>query len=232
MTKLSETLTAQEHVWVYRLRQRIVLERIVLTVGSPREKLKAKQFLDAMEQANPELFEDIDMHAPELLEDDGPQTPELFDESEYSRPSGRKTALKLPKDILWEDRVIRRAAREYRDLFHPCENIFKNALKGLQYLNRLHPDLFTRARVLAIEQRNQILTCDIYCKCNCTTMEDRQPATSFKITDRGRFRNVSKRIITARQAHVSSGDIGQNGQNDGLFFLNRIGEVAPEMLES
>jgi|GEM_PF-2412164 hypothetical protein len=229
MTKLSETLTAQEYVWAYRLRQRIVLERIVLTVGNPRERRKAKQFLEAMEQANPELFEDIDLQTPELLQDIEPQTPELFDASEYSRARGRKTALKLPKDIMWEDRTIRRAAREYRELFHPCENLFRNALKGLQYLHRLHPELFTRARVLAIEQRNQILTSDIYCQCDCATQEDRQPADSFKISDRGRFRNVSMRITHAMQATVSS---GVNGQIDWQFFLNRIRDVAPEMLEA
>jgi hypothetical protein len=227
MSRLSETLTAQEHVWVYRLRQRIVLERIVLTVGSPREKLKAKQFLDAMEQANPELLKDIDLHAPELLEDDGPLTPELFDESEYSRPRGRMTALKLPKDLIWEDRVIRRAAREYRELFHPCEKLFRNALKGLQYLHRLHPELFTRARVLSVEQRNRILTAELYCPCDCATKEDRQPADSFKTTDRGRFRTVSKRIDAAK--HQGSAD---GCKDDGQFFLDRIRDIAPEMLES
>ncbi len=226
MTKLFEKLTAHEYVWVYRIRQRIALERIILTVGAFHEKHRAKQFLEAMEQANPELFEDIDLHAPELLEDLGHNTPELFDESEYSKAKGRKTALKLPRDIRWEERIIRRAASEYRDLFHPCENHFNNAMKGLKYLNNLHPELFARARVQAVEQRDQILTFDIYCKCDCTTKEERQPADAFKITNRGRFKNASKRVTNAKQT------LGDSRQSDWQFFLDRIREVAPEMLES
>jgi hypothetical protein len=229
MTKLSEKLTAYESVWVYRLRQRIALERIILTVGNSKEQHQAKKFLEAMEQANPELFEDIELCIPELLDDNEPGTLELFDEREYSQARGRKVALKLPRDIRWEDRVIRRAAREYRELFHPCENLFKNAMKGLQYLNNLHPELFARAKALAIEQRDQILTFEIYCKCNCTPHEDLQPAETFRITDRGRFKNASRRIAHARQVLAGPGD---SRQGNWQFFLDRIGEVAPEMLES
>ena len=227
MLKPSEKLTAREFVWEHRLRQRITLERIILTVGNSEEKSRAKQFLEAMEKANPNLLEGIDHYTPELLEDIDYHDPELFDNSEYSKAKGRKTALKLPKDILWEDRIIRRAVREYGDLFHPCEISFNNAIKGLQYLNNLLPELFARARVQAIEQRDQILTFEIYCKCNCTTKEDRQPADSFKITNRGRFKNVSKRITCAKQTLESHGD---SSQSDWQFFLDRVGEVAPEML--
>ena len=238
MSKPSEKLTAREFVWEHRLRQRITFEQIILMVGNPKEKYRAKQFLEAMEKANPklledidhltpELLEDIDHLTPELLEDIGPLTPELFDDSEYSKAKGRKTALKLPQDILWEERIIRRAIRDYRDLFHPCDNLFNNAMKGLGYLNNLHPKLFVRARDQAIEQRDQILTCDIYCKCDCTTTENRQPADSFKITNRGRFEKVSKRITYARQTLEG---IGDHRQGDWQFFLDRIGEVAPEML--
>ena len=229
MPKLSENLTAYESVWVYRLRQRIVLERIILTVGNSREKQRAKKFLEAMEQANPELFEDIDLYTPELLENIEPDTLELFDESEYAKAKGRKTAFKLPKDIRWEDRIIRRAAREYRDLFHPCENLFSNAMKGLQYLYNLHPDLFARARALAIEQRDQVLTCDLDCKCNCINREDRQPAESFSLTNHGRFKNISQRIVSARQ---SLSNMEGKRQGHWQFLLDRIGEVAHEMLES
>ncbi len=229
MTRPSEKFTAREYVWVYRIRQRIIFEQIIMMVGNPKEKQRAKQFLEAMEQANPELFEDIDHYTPELLEDNEQHTPELFDESEYSKAKGRKTALKLPKDIRWEDRIVRRSVREYRDLFHPCEKIFNNAMLGLQYLNNLHPELFVKAKVQAIEQRDQILTFEIYCKCNCTTKEDSQPADSFKITNRGRFKNASKRITHAKKILESTGD---SSQSDWQFFLNRIREVAPEMLES
>lgn len=227
MSKPSEKLTAREFVWEHRLRQRITFERIILTVGNHKEKHRAKQFLEAMEKANPELFEDIEHCIPKLFEDIEHHIPELFDDSEYSKAKGRKTALKLPKDILWEDRIIRRAVREYRDLFHPCETSFNNAMKGLLYLNNLLPELFARARAQAIEQRDQILTFEIYCKCDCTTKEDRQPADSFKITNRGRFKNASKRITGAKQTLESTGD---NSQSDWQFFLDRIREVAPEML--
>ncbi len=227
MLKPTEKLTAREFVWEHRLRQRITFERIILTVGNPKEKYRAKQFLEAMEKANPELLEDIEHHIPELLEDIDNHIPELFDDREYSKAKGRKTALKLPKDILWEDRIIRRAVREYRDIFHPCEIFFNNAMKGLQYLHNLLPELFARARVQAIEQRDQILTFDIYCKCGCTTKEDRQPADSFKITNQGRLKNTSKRITCVRQALEGSGG---NSQSDWQFFLDRINEVAPEML--
>ncbi len=97
MSKPSEKLTAREFIWEHRLRQRITLERIILTVGNPKEKYRAKQFLEAMEKANPKLLlEDIDHHTPELLEDIDHHTSELFDDSEYSKAKGRKTALKLP----------------------------------------------------------------------------------------------------------------------------------------
>jgi hypothetical protein len=180
-----------------------------------------------MEKANPNLLEGIDHYTPEFLEEIDYHAPELFDDSEYSKAKGRKTALKLPKDILWEDRIIRRAVREYRDLFHPCEISFNDAMKGLLYLNNLLPELFARARVQAIEQRDQILTFEIHCKCDCTTNEDRQPADLFKITNRGRFKNVSKRITYAKQTLKSTGD---RSQSDWRFFLDRIREVSPEML--
>jgi hypothetical protein len=227
MSKLSEKLTAREFVWEHKLRQRITLERIIVTVGNAKEKSQAIQFLEAMEKANPELLEGIDHYTPELLEDIDYHAPELFDESEYSKAKGHKTALALPKDILWEERIIRRAVREYRDLFHPCEKLFKNAMKGLQYLNNLLPELFAKARVQAAEQRDQILTFEIYCTCDCTVKEDRQPADSFKITNQGRFEKVTKRITCARQTLESTDD---SRQSDWQFFLDRLGEVAPEML--
>jgi len=224
MTKPTETLTARESVWTYRIRQKIALERIVLTVGNPKEKYRAKQFLEAMEHASPELLEDFEQYTFELL--DHP-TPELFDESEYSKAKGRKTALKLPKDIVWEEKIISRAVREYTELFHPCMNIFNNAMKGLQYLSNLHPELFVRARAQAIEQRDQVLTLEIYCKCGCTTPENRQPTDSFKIANQGRFESVSKRIAYAKQTiEVPDG----NSQGAWQFFLDRIREIAPEML--
>lgn len=228
MTKPAEKLTAREFVWVHRIRQRMALERIILSIGNPKEKYKAKQFLEAMEQAYPELLEDIDLLTAEFLEDTNQLTPELFDDSEYSKAKGRKTALKLPQDILWEEKIIRRAVREYRDLFHPCENFFNNAMKGLQYLGNLHPELFVRARDQAIMQREQILTFEIYCKCDCTDPENRQPADSFKFTSRGRFENVSKRITSARQTPEGTVD---KSNVDWQFFLDRIGEIAPELLE-
>ncbi len=228
MTKPTEKLTAREFVWVHRIRQRMALERIILSIGNPKEKYRAKQFLEAMEQAYPEILKDSDQLTPELFEDSDQLTPELFDHSEYSKAKGRKTAFKLPQDILWEEKIIRRAVREYRDLFHPCENFFNNAMKGLQYLNNLHPELFARAREIAVVQRGQILTTEIYCKCDCTTPENRQPADSFKITNQGRFENVSKRITSARQTLDGS---RKNSLGDWQFFLDRIGEVAPEMLK-
>jgi len=226
MKKFTETLTARESVWAYRIRQKIALERIVLTVGNPKEKYRAKRFLEAMERAYPELLEDFEQYTFELL--DHPP-PELFDESEYCKAKGRKTALKLPKDIAWERKIIKRAVREYTDLFHPCVNIFNNAMKGLQYLNNLHPELFARARVQAIEQRDQILTFEIYCKCGCTSPENRQPADSFRIANQGRLESVSKRISYAKRILAADGD---KVPGDWQFFLDRVGEVAPEMLSN
>jgi len=227
MSKPSENLTAIESVWEHRIRQRIAFERIILTIGNPKEKYRAKQFLEAMERANPKLLEDVEQYTLDLFYDRYQHTPELFDESEYSKAKGHKTALKLPKDIRWEERVIRRAVREYRDLFHPCDFFFNNAMKGLQYLSTLLPELFAKARVQAIEQRDQILNFEIDCKCNCTTKEDRQPADSFKITHRGRFKKVSKRITYAKQVLERT---GHSQQSDSQFFLDRVSEVAPEML--
>jgi hypothetical protein len=229
MSKPSEKLTAREFVWEHRLRQRIILERIVSTVGNPEEQSRAKQFLEAMENANPELLENIEQLTLDLFGDVEHRTPELFDDSEYSKAKGLKTALKLPRDIAWEERIIRRAVRDYRELFNPCEVSFNNAMKGLRYLKNLLPELFARAREQAVEQRAQILTFEIYCKCDCTPIADRQPADSFKATNRGRFRNVSKRITSARQTLESTDD---SRQGDWQFFLDRVGEVAPEMLES
>lgn len=229
MLKRSDDMSAIESVWEHRLRQRITLERIILTVGNPKEQTRAKQFLEAMEKANPKLLEDAETYDPELFEDVDYHTPELFDASEYCPAKGRKTALKLPKDIVWEERIVRRAVREYRDLFHPCDYSFHNAMKGLQYLHKLHAELFARARAQAIEQRAELLTCDIYCKCDCTTREDRQPAAAFNITSRGRFKNVAKRIASARQSLECAGD---GSQGDWQFFLDRVRDVAPEMLET
>ena len=220
----ADTLTARESVWTYRIRQRIALERIILKVGKPKEKSRAKRFLEAMQQACPELLDDFEQYDLELH--DYP-APELFDPSEYVEARGRKQAFKLPKDIVWEDKVIRRAVRDYAELFHPCDNAFHNAMTGLRYLNTLHPELFTRARARAIEQRGQILTCELYCKCGCTTPENRRPAASFKMAQKGRFANVSQRIEHARQAPGSTGDMNDP---DWLFFLDRVKEVAPEML--
>lgn len=228
MTRPSDILTAREFVWVHRIRQRIAFERIILTIGNPKDKARAKQFLEAMEQANPELFEDIDRDTPELVEEAHPDIPELFDASEYCEAKVRKTALKMPKEILSEERIVRRAAKEYTDLFHPCANFFNNAMKGLQFLNEINPELFARARDRAIEQREQILTDDIYCKCGCTTPENRQPADSFKITNRGRFENVSRRISEAQAAIKASDD---KQRQFWQFFLDKISEMAPEMLQ-
>lgn len=227
MPKLSENLTAYESVWTHRLRQRIILERLILSVGNPKEQASARQFLEGMEEANPELFQGIEQYTLDFFGDVDSQTPELFDSAEYSAAKGRKTALKLPQDIVWEDKIIRRTVREYRDLFHPCDNSFDNAMKGLQYLKTLHPELFTRARVQAIEQRDQILTFEIDCKCGCGTKEEHQPADSFKTSERGRFKAVSRRIASARQALKSHDD---SGQVNWQFFLDRIKEISPEML--
>lgn len=229
MTNTTEKLTAREFVWAHRIRQRIVFEQIILTVGNPKERSRAQQFLEAMEQAYPELLQDIDQYAPEILEDYDSYTPELFDDSEYAEAKGRKTALKLPKDIIWEERVIRRATREFRDLFHPCEHFFNNAMKGLQYLHNLHPQLFARARDQAIEQREEILNFEIDCQCDCTNPENRRHADSFKITNRGRFENVSKRISLAKQSLEGAGN---HVHGHWQFFLDRVRDVAPEMLDS
>lgn len=228
MTKSSAYVTARESVWIHRIRQRIAFERIILLVGKPEEQARAKQFLEAMEQAYPELLEDTEQYLLDFFKEIDDHPPELFDASEYSKAKGRKTALKLPKDIRWEERNIRRAVREYRDLFFPCENLFNNAMKGLQYLHHLLPELFARARAQAIEQRAQILTSEIYCKCNCTTPANSRPADAFEMTTRGRFENVSQRITCARQ--VLEGR-GANSQGHWQFFLDRIGEIAPEMLQ-
>lgn len=224
MPRPAETLTARESVWTYRIRQKIALERIILKIGKPREQSRAQRFLQAMEQACPELLEDFEQYDLELH--DYP-APELFDPSEYVEARGRKQAFKLPKDIVWEKKVISRAVSDYADLFHPCDNAFHNAMTGLRYLKTLHPELFARARSLAIEQREQILTCELYCKCGCTTPENRQPAKSFKMTSRGRFTSVSKRIEHARQSPGTADDMSDP---DWQFFLDRVMEVAPEML--
>jgi hypothetical protein len=224
MTKPDATLSARESVWAYRIRQKIALERIILTVGTPKEKYRAKQFLEAMEQAYPELLEDFEQYDLELLEH---PAPELFDESEYSGFKGRKLALKLPKDAVREEKIVSRAVRDYADLFHPCENTFHNAMTGLRYLSTLHPELFARAREQAVEQRDRILTCEIYCKCGCTTPDNCQPAESFEIASRGRFANVAQRIRFSVQSPDSTGD---NSHEDWQFFLDRVRDIAPEML--
>lgn len=224
MTKPVETLTARESVWAYRIRQRIALERIILSVGKPKERYRAQQFLEAMEKACPELLEDFEQYDLELRD---PLAPELFDESEYSEAKGYKKAFKLPKDIVWEEKAVKRAVRDYADLFHPCENTFHSAMMGLRYLSTLHPEIFATARARAIEQRDQILSSEIHCKCGCSTPENRQPADSFKQADRGRFGNVSKRIVFARQSLDAQSD---NSYEDWQFFLDRVREVAPEML--
>lgn len=227
MKNSPEKSPPREFVWEHRLRQRITLERIILAVGNPEEKSRAKQFLEAMEQANPQLLEDVEQYTLDFFYDRNQYTPELFDDSEYCKAKGPKTALKLPRDILWEERITRRAVREYRDLFHPCDVLFNNAMKGLQYLNNLLPELFARARIQAIEQRDKILTFEIHCQCDCTTKEDRQPADSFTITDSGRFMKASKRISNAKQSLESNDD---PRLSDWQFFLDRIRDVAPEML--
>ena len=224
MSRPAENLTARESVWTYRIRQKIALERIILKVGKPREQSRARLFLQAMEQACPELLEDFEQYDLELH--DYP-APELFDASEYVEARGRKQAFKLPKDIVWEEKVIRRAVRDYADLFHPCDNAFHISMTGLRYLNTLHPELFARARSQAIAQRDRILSCELYCKCGCTTAENRQPADSFKMTNRGRFASVSQRIEHARQPTGLTDDMSDP---DWPFFLDRIMEVAPEML--
>jgi hypothetical protein len=227
MAKFTEELFARESVWIHRIRQRIAFERIIATVGKSGEQARAKQFLEAMEQAHPELLEDIEQYTLDFFREIDYHPPELFDESEYSKAMGRKTALKLPKDIRWEERNIRRAVREYRDLFHPCEVFFNNAMKGLQYMHKLLPELFAKARAQAIEQRNQVLTFEIYCQCNCTTTINSRPADAFKSTDQGRFEAVSKRITAARQALEDTED---SRQGHWQFFLDRIREITPEML--
>ena len=227
MSKTSEKLTAREFVWEHRIRQRIVFERIILQVGSPREQSRAQQFLEAMAQANPELLEDNEQYALDLYYERHQYTPELFEDKEYSKPRGRQTALKLPRDVAWEERAVHRAAREYMDLFHPCDKHFDNAMKGLLYLKSLHPKLFAKARTQAVAQREQILTFDIYCKCNCASKQERQAAASFQVADRGRFKQVSGRISRARQ--YLAGET-ESRKGEWQFFLDRIGEVAPEML--
>lgn len=229
MSSPSEKISAREFVWVHRLRQRIILERIVLSIGTPDEQNKAKQFLDGLMDANPELFSDLEQYTPDLFDDAGDQTPELFDNSEYSAPRGRKTALKLPQDILWEEKTVRRAVREFRDLFHPCDEKFSNAMKGLQYLNHLFPDLFERAKEQIAAERDQILDFEVYCKCDCATKEESLPANSFSLTDKGRFQKVSGRIAAAKRQD----DEAANGRKVNWgFFLERIREVAPEMVEA
>ncbi|MEJ2471054.1 MAG: hypothetical protein P8Y91_03585 [Desulfuromonadales bacterium] len=227
MPKAMDHLTARESVWVHRIRQRIALERIVLSVGNARERQRAKRFLDAMEEANPELFDGIDEDTFQLLEDLTEPAPELFDSSEYCPAKGRKTALKLPRDILWEERVVRRATREFWDLFHPCDIRFTNAMKGLQYLQTLHPDLFARAREQAFTRREQILTRTLTCPCGCLTSQNRKPAAAFGNIGSGRMEKVAERIRTAKATGEEG--VGRNPA-EGRFFLERIGEIAPEML--
>ena len=228
MEKSADKLSAREFVWTHRIRQRVAFERIVVTVGNPRERARAQQFLEAMQQANPDLFDGIEQYTLDFFGDRDPLTPELFDDREYARASGRKTALKLPQDIVGEEKVTRRAARDYRDLFHPCEHVFSDAMKGLQFLHHLSQDLFARARVLSIEQRAQILDCDLFCHCGCITPENRAPAAAFKVSDRGRLENVSNRITHARQ---SQDETDEARQRYWQFFLDRIGDIAPDLLQ-
>lgn len=229
MNPSTDKISAREFVWVHRLRQRIILERIVLSIGTPDEQVKAKQFLDGLMDANPELFADLEQYTPDLFDDSETQTPELFDNSEYSEAKGKKTALKLPQDILWEEKTIRRAVREYRDLFHPCEEKFANAMKGLQYLNHLFPDLFERAKEQILAERDQILDFEIYCKCDCASNEDRLPAVSFALVEKGRFRKVSERLAAAQRG---DGEATYGRKVNWDFFLDRIREVAPEMVKA
>lgn len=227
MAKFTKELYARESVWVHRIRQKIAFERIIAVVGKPNEQARAKQFLEAMAQAHPELLEDIEQYTLDFFREIDYHPPELFDESEYSKAMGHETALKLPKDIRWEERNILRAVREYRDLFHPCEVFFNNAMKGLQYMHNLLPELFAKAGAQAIEQRDQVLTFEIYCQCNCITTANSRPAAAFQITGQGRFEAVSKRIAAARQALEDHDD---KRQGYWPFFLDRIREIAPEML--
>ena len=228
MSKPSGKPTARDFTWEHRLRQRIALERIISTVGSPEEKLQSKKFLEAMEQANPHLLEDVEQYILDFFESSGDDTPELFDEREYLKIKGHKPVFPLPREKFWEEKIIRRAVVDYRNLFHPCDNSFNNAMMGLQYLNTIHPELFARARTKAIEERDQILTVEISCGCNCAPKQDRQPAGSFITADTGRFKNVSQRIRDAKK----SAESGTNQSHiEWQLFLDRMSEIAPEMLE-
>ena len=228
MSKPSGKPTARDFTWEHRLRQRIALERIISTFGTPEEKLQSKKFLEAMEQANPDLLEDVEQYILDFFENSDDDTPELFDEREYLKIKGHKPVFPLPKEKLWEDKIIRRAVVDYQNLFHPCDNSFHNAVMGLQYLNTIHPELFARARIKAVEQKARILTVEISCDCNCTSKRDRQPAGAFITTDTGRFKNVSQRIRDAKQRIESGRD---QSHIEWQFFLDRISEIAPEMLE-
>lgn len=228
MNESSETVTARESVWLHRIRQKIAYERIILTIGKPEEQARAKQFLEAMTQAYPELLEDIEQYTLDFYAELDQQAPELFDDSEYSTAKGRNIALKLPKDIRWEERNIRRAVGEFKDLFLPCEKHFNNAMQGLQYLHNLLPELFAMARAQAIEQRAEILTGEVYCPCHCTTAANSRPVDSFALSNQGRFANLSGRIASARQALAAEGD---NRQAHWQFFLDRIRDIAPEILQ-
>jgi hypothetical protein len=226
MSNVSRKISALDTVWEHRLRQRIALEKIVLQAGNPKDRLKAKKFLDSMAKANPQLLENIEQYMLDLIYGPCEQDLELFDVKDYSKAGGLKRAIKLPKDIAWEKRMIKRTVQDYMDLFHPCENKFHDAMIGLQYAQKLHPGLFAEAKNEALEIRNQILACDFECPCHSIEPEESQLAESFAISGTGRFKVISSRIRLAQNLKNANMD----NHMDWSFFLDRINEIAPEML--
>lgn len=227
MSKISGKLSALDTVWEHRLRQRIALEKIVLTGGNTKDQLKAKKFLDSMAKANPHLFEDIEQYMLDLIYGPHEQDQELFDAKDYTKASGFKRAIRLPKDIAWEKRMIKRTVQDYMDLFHPCDNKFHDAMIGLQYAQKLHPRLFAEAKKQAIEARNQILCCDVNCPCHPLKPEEKKQAESFKSDGSDRFTNVAARLRSARSSCNTNGNDHMNWN----FFLERVKDIAPEMLD-
>lgn len=88
----AETVTARESVWVRRIRQKIVFERILLQAGK------------AGDQAHPELLEDIEQCMLDFFTENDESSPELLDESEYFKAKECKTASRLLQVIRWQEK--------------------------------------------------------------------------------------------------------------------------------
>ena len=154
------------------------------------------------------------------LSEQPPMSPEEF-------TAQSKRLKKMAKESYVKDEAFMKVSKAYKDLFLPCEKKFENAMTFLLSFRQGAPGLMFLASEIVFDQREEILTGSVR-DCSCTTTENIKLAESFKFTTQGRLENVSKRIAQAKVAVETS---GAEDEWFWQFFLDRVREVAPEMLE-